>query len=488
MKKFLSFFFFVFFAFFAFGKDIVIYHTSDSHGFYYPVDAQGKQTGGFAALKSLVDAEKLPHMLLDSGDFADGNAEANQSKGITSIQLMNAAGYDAITLGNHEFYLKPPQLAALIKKAAMPILAANVYDGKNKNLMDGVQAYKIFNIDGVKVAVVGLAYLEGKGPFNVRSFKGTLKKVLPVVAARKPDVTVLLIHYPFSDARTKGGTDVIAQNFGGKINIILGGHAHKIVDTKVNGVYIFESGKYLEAARRILISVDDKTNKIKSVTSEYIPLDVAKTGEDAKIKELAESLRVPGIDAPLGTAAEDITKSPEPGCADDAASDFVADVMLKNAPGADFSVSNTPGVRTSLRQGPVTEREITALFPFPNKIMLVTADGAFVKKMVLAGAVKDGTSLFAYSGLKVSYKLVNGKAQDLRVTVKGAPLEYDRQYQIAVSDFIASGLGEGWIFKKIPADKKVLAGSAIIPDMIKDEVKKGVPLKAPSVCRIQISQ
>ena len=135
-----------------FAKTTVIYHTSDTHGFYYPKQGQG----GFAALASVLKQGPQPYLLLDSGDFANGTAEAKNSKGIKSVQLMNKVGYQATTIGNHEFDFKEAALAPMFKELNFPVLAANFVDVKTNTYPENVKPYEIFDVDGVKVAVIGL--------------------------------------------------------------------------------------------------------------------------------------------------------------------------------------------------------------------------------------------------------------------------------------------------------------------------------------------
>ena len=110
-----------------FAKTITIYHTSDTHGFFYPQKGQG----GFAALASVIKQGPQPYLLLDSGDFINGTAEIRFSKGAKAIEMMNALHYDAATIGNHEFDFKDKQLPVLFEQAQFPILAANFFEGSN---------------------------------------------------------------------------------------------------------------------------------------------------------------------------------------------------------------------------------------------------------------------------------------------------------------------------------------------------------------------
>jgi 2',3'-cyclic-nucleotide 2'-phosphodiesterase (5'-nucleotidase family) len=102
-----------------------IYHTSDIHGFYYPRIIDGKSTGGFAALSGLINTDKNPYLLLDSGDYSSGTFEAEESKGAVSVELMNKLGYNAATIGNHEGDFGEKAMLDNISAAKFDILAAN---------------------------------------------------------------------------------------------------------------------------------------------------------------------------------------------------------------------------------------------------------------------------------------------------------------------------------------------------------------------------
>ena len=181
-----------------FAKTTTIYHTSDTHGFYYPRHGQG----GFAALANVLKNGPHSYLLLDSGDFANGTIEARKSKGIKSAQIMNKVGYDATTVGNHEFDFKGENVAALLSALNFPVLAANFFDAKTKLYPVNVKPYKIFDVDGVKVAVIGLANAEPTNPSKLYKFKNplkTLKKVLPEVEAQHPNVVAVLVHDSLQD-------------------------------------------------------------------------------------------------------------------------------------------------------------------------------------------------------------------------------------------------------------------------------------------------
>ena len=133
-------------------KTTTIYHTSDSHGFFYPRNG----VGGFAALANVIKKGPQPYLLLDSGDFANGTVETSTSKGIKAVKLMNKMGYDATTLGNHEFDFKAANFPAIVAELDFPMLAANFFEKDSQKYPPHILPYTVITKNGVKFAIIGL--------------------------------------------------------------------------------------------------------------------------------------------------------------------------------------------------------------------------------------------------------------------------------------------------------------------------------------------
>ncbi len=467
-----------------FAKTTTVYHTSDVHGFFYPRNGQG----GFGALAAVVNAGPKNYLLLDSGDFSNGTVETRNSKGLKAVQLMNRMGYHAATVGNHEFDFKDAGVAPILAQAEFPILAANFFDKKTGEFPAHVAAYKIFDVDGVKTAVIGLANREPTNPAKSYSYGKPLKvleKTLKEAEAQHPAVVLVIVHDSLKDEKhgTQSYVSEIGKKFGGRVHVVMGGHAHNIFQNEfVNGVLFVESGCYLDNVSKITVETDDETGKFVSAKSELIPLIVAETGEDAAMKEYADSLREPGVDVPVGEAKETLSKFPvKPGVQDAPLNVWIAD-MLKDYSGAQIGIHNNGGTRVDMKQGPVTRRDLIEIHPFDNTVTLVEVDGKFLKQFVKNGFAPR--SLFTYSGMTVSYKLnKKGKVKKVELLVDGKPVENHKKYLVATNSYIAGGGSEGYLFKKIPAENKKLAGSTTIRDLMENGLKKG-PLTAPETGRI----
>jgi len=471
-----------------FAKQIAVFHTSDTHGYFYPEleRSTGKMRGGFAAAENVVKSEKLPKIFLDSGDFSNGTAEVKDTKGTAAIKIMNAMGYAAATIGNHEFDFGEDKFLENLKLFTFPVLSANTIDSRAQAALPGTKPYDFFTVDGVKIAVIGIAKEGGNKFIKFKKPETVLKPALAEIKKQNPDVIILLIHDSIDD---DGGTRKVtnlglAKKFP-EINIILGGHAHKEFGNMFAGKTILvESGAMLKNISKVTVDIDDKTGKFKSAKSELIPLYIDAVGEDAAIKKLAESFRIPGIDKVIGQTAAFISKEPvKDGCIDSPVNNWFADVMSRAAQ-ADFTATNTGGSRTSLEKGPVTMRDMINLMPFENKMTLVTVDGIFVKNLVRNG-FKNGRALYNYNNLTAKFKIKNNKVKDLEVFVGGKPVENHKTYTLLTNEYIAGGFSEGWMFKRVPPENKKTVDIGI-RGLLAEDLKANSPLKPADVCRLQI--
>lgn len=471
---------------FLLAKTVTIYHTSDVHGFFYPKDGQG----GFAALASVIKQGPSNYLLLDGGDFTNGTAETRSSKGAKAIELMNALHYDAATIGNHEFDFKDKQLPILFEQAQFPILAANFFEKGTRNYPPHVQPYKIFDVDGIRVAVIGLANTTPTRPTTLYEFADDpleiLAETLEDVQQETPNIVVVLVHDALNDARHNNRSYVadIANRFAGQVHVVLGGHAHQIVNEKINGVLFSECGTALQYVSKITVDVTDDSGKVSNAVSELIPLIISQTGEDKEIKALADSLLEPNIDIPLGETSDLIAKDPlEKGQLDSPLNDWICDIMAQYT-GADVVVNNSRGTRADLPKGIITERDLLEIMPFDDKIIKMPVTGKFLKEFV-----EETFGMFTFAGLDIKYiQQPDGTYKIVSLKIKGKPLRPKKTYTLATNAFVAFGTkGDKEIgkFSEIPDTLKQEVGELTQRDLIKENLKLYSPIRPPKTGRIQ---
>lgn len=461
-------------------KTLVIFHTSDTHGFFYPQN----KIGGFAALKNVINHEKKPFLLLDSGDFANGTAEAKFSRGAKAVQLMNAVGYSAVTIGNHEFDFKDAGITALIQESKFPILAANLREKATGLLPAGVQAARVFNVDGIKVAVIGLANNHPSQPTQKYTFikpLTALSKALQEVEKQNPAVVIVIVHDSFVDYQH----DIlpymgqIAKRFPGRVQVVLGGHAHKIVNEYLESTLYVESGAHLEAVSKITVNVDDETGKFLSAQAKLISLNVDEVGQDKTVAKLAEELREPGLDNEVAVITKRLSKKPIlPNTLDGELDDWLADEGRKITK-TEIFIHNTGGTRMDLLPGSLTRRQLIDLFPFNDVLISMEVPGYTLKKFIKSGLVP--WNKYTYSGITVSFdKIGPNRVKNLQIKINGKPLEKRQIYRVGTNSYIARQA----LFTDLP-QKQV--GNQKVSQLIEQALSSG-ELFTPQTGRITYRQ
>lgn len=500
-------------------EKLVVYHTSDIHGYYFSrPDASGKPAGGFAVLENVLQRETEPFALLDSGDFSSGNKEANASDGRYSIELMNAAGktpnnvsgqgYAALTIGNHDSDFGADTLGRMLGGFNGEILSVNVeglqVPGKQ------IRPYKIFNWNGKKIAVIGFS-MDGPGMSGMELKKldaAAWEKLLQEIRRQRPDAVILLAHDSIADARKPSqllGILADAPSAKETVNIFLGGHAHlRHAENKMGpgGPLFVESGSMLEGTSRVVLDFDDETGRLKEVTSQYIALDPAQWGENKTVRARLDEIEDQSLKRAFAAVPALLPKYPQ---GEDAAPDvakLLADYMkkwLEPQEKVDFAMFQLPGVRRDLNAGMLTGRDLAELLPYTEYVSTFNIPGKKFKQAAEASLKcnPDGKnfSLFAYSeNLYIEYKCrPNHKKHPVKITkilLNGKKMSGRKVYRAAAISHIPDGYFEGGPFKgyKHPQKKiyKKTSGELLfdIVEQLPGEDTASKQLTAPKDLRI----
>lgn len=223
------------------GQPLVIMHTNDTHSQIDPYSYKKDiNVGGYlrreAAIRD-VRAENPYTLLLDAGDFSQGTPYFNIFKGYVEVRLMNAMGYDAATLGNHEFDNGSAALAARLKTADFPVVCAN-YLFANKKLAKVIRPYVILERGGMKVGIFGLGVnLDG---YVAPQISQEVTYLNPFICARNIveelqkqhcDLIVCLSHLGVDTNKVDNDFELARQV--PEINVIIGGHSHDEINPPV---------------------------------------------------------------------------------------------------------------------------------------------------------------------------------------------------------------------------------------------------------------
>ncbi len=224
---------------------LTILHTNDVHSRIEPFPMDGGKNqglGGVAARSKLIKEIRATHpnvLLLDAGDIWQGTPYFNFFNGSVEYQLMNEMGYDAATLGNHDFDIGLEGLQKQLPNAKFAILNAN-YNFDNSILKNQIESYKIFEKCGLKIGVFGIG-IELNGLVPEKNYLG-VQYNNPIVIANniskklkeefKCDFIICLSHLGFKYEDGKVSDEVLAQNTS-NIDLILGGHTHTFFEKPI---------------------------------------------------------------------------------------------------------------------------------------------------------------------------------------------------------------------------------------------------------------
>lgn len=225
------------------GRQLLILHTNDTHSCVLPLNPNLADTmlagrGGFLRRAAMIDQmrkEDKDLLLLDSGDFSQGSPYYTMFKGDVETELMNIMGYDAATIGNHEFDFGLENMARIFRKAKYPIVCAN-YDFTGTVVEGLVKPYVIIKRKGVRIGIFGLSpKLDG---LVMASTCAGVRYSDPIKTANavadklkneeKCDVVICLSHLGWDEA---GLNDMEMMAKTRNIDLVLGGHSHSYFQT-----------------------------------------------------------------------------------------------------------------------------------------------------------------------------------------------------------------------------------------------------------------
>lgn len=225
-------------------KELYIYHTNDTHSRIEPIDLNSSDrnvgAAGYvrrATLMAQLRQENPDLLLFDCGDFSQGTPYYNLYKGEVEVKLMNAIGYHAATIGNHEFDFGLENMARLFQMADFPIVCAN-YDFTGTVLESIVRPYIVLERKGIKIGVFGLSpKLEGlvqQSNCEGVVFLDPVEKANEIASYLRTkencDVVICLSHLGLRPSALNQDSDEVLIRNTSHLDLVLGGHSHTFMD------------------------------------------------------------------------------------------------------------------------------------------------------------------------------------------------------------------------------------------------------------------
>lgn len=403
-------------------RTVVVLSTNDMHA----------RIQRFPQLAAAVAAcrDTVPTLLIDAGDRWTGNAYVDKAPtpGMPMIRLMNRLGYDAATLGNHEFDFGQAFLGQLIDSMDFEVIAANVVS--DTCTFPQLPPYAIVGRGGIRFGLVGaVTNYEGPGhpAGNASSFAG-LRFPDPQQAARryadelrgKVDVLVLVSH--MGDDRD---LELLAD--GVPYDLVIGGHTHVLRDTTVNGTLLTQAGKNL--ANVGVTTIRLRGRRIAQIDYRTVSLDGYSEAPEYRAL-VDESYADPQLNAPVGVFGREADKW--------GVANWMASAIAGEA-GAEIGIYHIGGVRLDgIPAGGVSTGTVYDLEPFGTKIALMTMTPADLRRMIVSKYNDEENRKEAHRVDLIAttpYVIVTDAA-DRAVDVRFPALREGRSYRIAVSDYV----------------------------------------------------
>lgn len=472
--------------------------TTDIHGniepYNYPADKVDERSG-LSKISTLVRAirkEQPNALLLDSGDMIQGTpvvfyaATREPAKPNPMMLVMNAMGYTAAALGNHEFNFGLENLWKAKSEAHFPILAANikqVYENGPRHF----EPYIIKNVDGVRVGIVGfvtqgIPHWEVPDNYKGYEFESIVtaaRRVIPEVRAQA-DVVVALVHSGlgpdpddpappiFADIPGENETLELAKQVP-DIDVILFGHTHsEVAERFVNGVLLTQARNWGGSLARVDLDVSSGTDgkwKITNKHSKVIHTNAEVPADPEILKLAAPHIQATKVylDTPVAQSDRDM-RAATSRFEDEPLTDLIHAVQLENGH-ADVSMATMLYTGARIPKGPVSIRQMTALYLYENYLYVLEMTGAQFRNALEHAAsiyqpwpLPSGEPLRlpnydADSAAGVNYVIDLRQPAGRRVlglTYKGKPLDDTQKLRVAINNYRYGGGGRYDVYKGLP--------------------------------------
>ena len=476
------------------GKTVIL-HSNDVHGAITGYAC-------IAALKTDYESRGAEVILVDAGDYSQGTTNVSITKGADAVAMMNAAGYDVVTIGNHEFDYGYEQLMDNMSKAEFKVVCADVFDADGTTIFDANYTYTTKS--GVKVGFFGLETPEAQTKVNPALIKGLTfatddlwtvsQKQIDALA--DADVVICLSHLGV-DNETKPYTSYDLWNNTKGIDMIIDGHSHTVMTKGDKNEPIQSTGTAF--ANIGVIVIDDASKKIESnelvAVTDTMAKDEAVAAAAEKIidrvkaeydvKFAVSKVELNGAKAPNGNRDSETNNG-----------DLITDAMvwqvLQNKDGLTVNedhvvaITNGGGIRAAIKPGDVTKNDINTVLPFGNTVAVVYVTGAELLEALEASTYCTPGAIGGFPQVSgINFTLHTGKAYDANAetypnstyygpksinrvvinSINGKEFKENEVYAVVTNNFCAAGGDTYYAFASasaqfdtgIPVDEAVMA-------------------------------
>ena len=474
------------FTAFAEEKDIIILHTNDIHcgvSVNLGIDK-------VAQYKKELQKKGHPVALVDAGDAIQGAPIGKLSNGESIVKIMNAAGYDFVIPGNHEFDYGMEQFLKLTSKMKCGYYCANLIDIKTRKLV--LPPYKILALGNKKVAFIGATtpqtltsstpkYFQDKnGKFiygfledesGLKLYKA-LQEAADRVRKEGADYVFLVGHLGTNGALPKWSSGAIAANTY-NIDAVIDGHSHeeyvpphKVANAMGKDVLVVQAGTKLQALGQLVIQEDGSLSStlIKTLSASDPKVTALVAGENKRFDAI--------LNQPVGEALVTLT-SDDPATGkrrvrngETNLGDLVADAY-RFVLNTDLSIVNGGSIRKTIKPGVFSYNDLLEALPFVNMCTVVEATGQQIIDALEVGVVnypEESGGFLHVSGMTyaIDSSVPSGVVKDVKgnfvevrgprrikdVMINGQPVDLKKTYKVGGTSYILKDGGNGMVMFK----------------------------------------
>lgn len=473
-----------------------VFFTNDIHGGIVPQKADflnpefppmlGGGASAAAIIKNIraeVQESGGTTLLIDGGDIFQGTLVGTLSKGVAVVDYMNLIGYDAVVPGNHDFDLGKDNLIELIKRSKFPWVSANIYSAETGEHWEWVKPWVIVEKAGLKIGITGAATTGTAAMSFPENIKGlefrheipALQQAVDALRSQGVDLVVALVHTGLPYDPREGYENLKQQtyekvlqsrsvdameiaHFVRGIDLLLGGHLHKgypepwvdpvnhtiCLQNYANGGNLGLINLFIDRPTKSIAGFDfaaDRNALLLLQQDQFWPDSVMAAFIAAQQRRYQKDFQEIIGSAPAALTRSSIGESP--------LNNLICEVMRERVK-ADFSFMNFGGIRADIKAGPISREDIFKVLPFGNEIVSFHADGRLIKQILERKLSGGGRGLAIGGGKVVFNKTLPSGQRVVHMEINGEPLDPDKTYLVATSDYLMEGNSGLTMLREIP--------------------------------------
>lgn len=401
-------------------KILTVFYTNDEHGWMEPFeDLAGGASGMLGRWKEVEGYNGTDSFLvLSGGDMWTGPAISSWFKGESMVDVMNAMGYDAAAIGNHEFDFTVEVLTDNLAKMNFPLLSANIKEKNSGNIPSFAKPYLITKSGDIEIGIIGLssittsystfpAYVE---QYEFTDYENAIEKYAPILQEEGVEIIMVIGHICEQEMQA---LIPVAKKY--DIALIGGGHCHQLVTKEIDGIALVQAASYMGAYVKVELEYLPDSKKTNVISNRFI---INEQGySDQSIQNVINEWRGKA-DSELAIEIGYCSETIENGSIE--MGNMVVDSWFYTFPNVDVTITNAGGIRQDIRAGDISVETIIGLLPFNNTLYEIDLTGA---------ELIDCSSNYLVGGMTA----INGYSLS-----NGTPIYNDSVYTVLTTDYLYS--------------------------------------------------